>query len=121
MALDRDLARRSLCDLQTIGRVTGLARTIEIWFAADPDRDRVYLLAGGRDTAHWVRNIVADGSVLLRIGGRTLAGRAAVIEGGPDDALARRLLVEKYAPDHPDSLRDWGRESLPVAIDLETP
>jgi hypothetical protein len=37
MALDADLARRPVCDLETIGRRSGLPRRIEIWFAADPD------------------------------------------------------------------------------------
>jgi len=79
----------------------------------------IYLLSGGRDRAHWVRNLHRDPAVRVRIGGRTFAGRAAEIEGGPEDGLARRLLVEKYeGADEPGSLSEWGRESLPVAIDL---
>jgi hypothetical protein len=92
---------------------------IEIWFAADPVRDRIYLLSGGRDRAHWVRNLRAQPGVEVHIAGRTFAGRAAVIEDGPDDGLARRLLVEKYeGADEPGSLTSWARSSLPVAIDL---
>ena len=35
-----------------------------------------------------------------------------------EDALARRLLVEKYAPGYERDLTEWGRTSLPVAVDL---
>ena len=46
-------------DLTTIGRTSGRARTIEIWFAGHGLT--VYLLAGDGDHSHWVRNILADG------------------------------------------------------------
>jgi deazaflavin-dependent oxidoreductase (nitroreductase family) len=119
MALEPALARQSICYLETTGRVTGRPRVIEIWFAAVPERDRIYLLWGGRDRSHWVRNLRSTPAVRVRIGGRTFAGRAAEIEGGLEDGLARRLLVEKYeGPDEPGSLSEWGRDSLPVAIDL---
>lgn len=48
MALDDRLARERFCHLTTIGRRTGAPRRIEIWFAAAPGPDTVYLLAGGR-------------------------------------------------------------------------
>ena len=84
----------SVCHLQTIGRVSGRPRTIEIWFATDGER--VYLLAGGRNRAHWVRNLVADPRVRVRIGGVTLDGTARVIEGDEREAQARRLVASKY-------------------------
>jgi deazaflavin-dependent oxidoreductase (nitroreductase family) len=120
VTLDPVLARRSMCYLETTGRSTGQPRVIEIWFAADPERDRIYVLAGGRDRAHWVRNIRRQPAVRVRIGGRTFAGQALEIEGGPDEGLARRLLPEKYeGADNPGSLSGWARESLPIAIDLD--
>ncbi|HET9521305.1 MAG TPA: nitroreductase family deazaflavin-dependent oxidoreductase [Candidatus Limnocylindrales bacterium] len=119
MALAPDLARRSVCDLETIGRRTGQPRRVEIWFAADPERDRIYLLSGGRDSAHWVRNLRADGRVRVWFGDRWLDGEAADIESGPDDGLARRLLAAKYQGwVDGASLSAWARESLPIAIDL---
>jgi hypothetical protein len=36
---------------------------------------------------------------------------------GSEDALARRLLLEKYAPDE-DDLEDWARTALAMAFDL---
>jgi len=107
-----------VCRLQTIGRRTGRPRTIEIWFATDGRR--VYLLAGGRERAHWVRNIAADPRVRLRIGGRTVAGRARAIEGEANEPIARRLLAGKYqdwSPGRP--LSSWAATALPVQIDLD--
>lgn len=121
MALAPILARRSVCVLVTTGRVSGRPRSVELWFAADPVRDRIYILAGGRDEANWIRNVKAEPAVLVRFGDRVMSGRAEVIEAGPDDPLARRLLLEKYEGDRPGSLDAWGRDSLPVAIDLAPP
>ena len=105
----------AVCHLQTIGRISGRPRTIEIWFATDGTR--IYLLAGGRDRAHWVRNLRVEPRVRVRVGGRTLDGRARVIEGEPIETVARRLLAAKYqgwtdgAP-----LSAWAAGSLPVEI-----
>ena len=119
MALVSELARHAVCELETIGRRTGQPRRIEIWFAAEPGRERIYLLSGGRDEAHWVRNIRADRRVRVRLGDRWFDGAAAEIEGGPDDGLARRLLAAKYQGwVSGASLSAWARDSLPVAIDL---
>ena len=108
-------AADAVCHLQTIGRHSGRPRTIEIWFATDGER--VYLLAGGRDGAHWVRNLRARPRVRLRIGGRTIEGHARVIEGGPREEDARRLLATKYqgwAEGAP--LSAWAAGSLPVEV-----
>ena len=105
----------AICHLQTIGRRSGRPRTIEIWFATDGAR--IYLLAGGRDRAHWVRNLRAESRVRVRIGGMTVAGTARIIEGELEEMVARRLLAAKYqgwvdgAP-----LSGWAAGSLPVEI-----
>lgn len=108
----------SVCHLQTIGRTTGRPRTIEIWFATDGKR--IYLLAGGRDRAHWVRNLRAEPRVRVRIGGRTLAGLAREIEGGEREPVARRLLAAKYQRwREGEPLSRWAARSLPVEISLD--
>jgi deazaflavin-dependent oxidoreductase (nitroreductase family) len=119
MALAADLAREATCDLVTTGRVSGQPRQIEIWFAADPERDRIYLLSGGRDRANWVRNIAREPRVRVRVADRWFDGVAAVVEGGVEDRVVRRLLAAKYqgwSEGRP--LSDWARESQPVAIDI---
>jgi deazaflavin-dependent oxidoreductase (nitroreductase family) len=108
-------AGASVCHLQTTGRRTGLPRTIEIWFATDGER--IYMLAGGRDRAHWVRNLRAHPRVRVRIGGRTLDAHAQVVEDPERAAVARHLLAAKYqgwtegAP-----LSSWASGSLPVEV-----
>ncbi len=44
--------------------------------------------------------------------------QARQVNDAQEDALARRLLVEKYA-DAEDDLEEWGRTSLPIAVDLQ--
>jgi deazaflavin-dependent oxidoreductase (nitroreductase family) len=110
-------AERSVCRLETIGRTSGRPRELEIWFAADGDR--VYLLSGGRDDAHWVRNLRVDPRVRIGIGGRWFNGTAREIEAEADEPVARRMLAAKYQgwrEGRP--LSEWAAESLPVAIDL---
>ena len=107
----------AVCHLQTIGRSSGRPRTIEIWFATDGER--VYLLSGGRERAHWVRNLASDPRVRLRIGGRTVEGRARVIEGTDSEPVARRLLAAKYQRwREGQPLSGWAAGSLPVEIEL---
>ncbi|MDQ2966405.1 MAG: nitroreductase family deazaflavin-dependent oxidoreductase [Chloroflexota bacterium] len=117
MLLSSADAKRSVCRLETIGRTSGRPRELEIWFAADGDR--VFLLSGGRDDAHWVRNLRVDPHVRIRVGGRWFTGTAREIEGQPEEPRARRLLAAKYQgwrEGRP--LSEWASESLPVAIDL---
>lgn len=121
MPLESDLAERSVCYLETIGRRTGQPRRLEIWFAADPERDRIYILSGGRDRAHWVRNLRKDARVRVRIGSEWFSGDGSEIEGGPDEARARSLVADKYGARRNGELNHWARSSLPVAIDLRDP
>ena len=108
-------AADGVCHLQTTGRTSGRPRTIEIWFATDGER--IYLLAGGRHHAHWVRNLIVDPSVRVRIGGQTLAGTARVIEGDEREELARHLVAAKYqgwSEGRP--MSSWASGSLPVEV-----
>ena len=105
-------AANGVCHLQTTGRVSGRPRTIEIWFAVHGTR--VYMLSGGGEAAHWVRNLRADPAVRVRIGGRT-------IEGEPAEPTARRLLAAKYQRwREGEPLSSWAARSLPVEIELGT-
>ena len=103
------------CYLTTTGRHTGRPHRIEIWFAlAD---GTAYLLSGGGDRSDWVRNLMISPDVVLQIGEEKRSTKARVVTDPEEDALARRLVVEKYAPRDPDDLTDWGKSSLPIAID----
>jgi deazaflavin-dependent oxidoreductase (nitroreductase family) len=109
-------ADTDFCYLTTTGRVTGQPRTIEIWFATH--QQTLYMLAGSRDGAGWVKNLKRTPEVTVRIGERRFSGRARVVSDQSEDALARRLVVGKYQSRDSDDLSDWGRTALPVAVDV---
>lgn len=120
MGLSSQLAAETYCYLETTGRVSGRPHVVEMWFAADPTRNRLYMLSGGRDESDWVLNIRHDGRVRIRVGNQTLTGDARWIEDEGDDPLARRLLATKYQGWREGKrLSSWARNSLPVAVDLD--
>ncbi len=105
------------CHLATTGRRTGRPHVIEIWFARSGAT--LYLLAGGGQRADWVRNIAAHPAVRVRLGQQVCDGTGRLVAAGTEeDALARRLLLEKYQAPGSDDLESWGRTALPVALDL---
>lgn len=118
MTLELDaLGHQPYCHLTTLGRTTGLERTIEIWFAL---RDgTIYMLSGGGTAAHWVRNLLREPTVHIRIADAVFAGRARLLDEGVEKAAARRLLLEKYQPIYAGDLTGWSRTSLPVAVDVD--
>src|SRR5947209_3314995 len=109
-------ATAPFCYLTTTGRQTGRPHTIEIWFALH--QRRLYLLSGNGGRADWVRNLRAESCVQVRLGDQTRSGRARVVTEPAEDALARRLLVDKYQPSEDDPLDEWGRTALPVVVEF---
>jgi deazaflavin-dependent oxidoreductase (nitroreductase family) len=97
--------------------VSGDPHEIEIWFALA--NGVAYMLSGGGERSDWVRNLQADPAVTIRIGEERRAALAHVVVDSDEDALARRLLVEKYRPRYSGELDEWGRTSLPVAVGWE--
>ena len=108
-----NLADEEFCYLTTTGRVTGKPHEIEIWFALTDGV--LYMLSGGRDRSDWVRNLRRTPRVTMRIADERFEGRARLVEDLEEDALARRLLTEKYERT-PGSLANWRRTALPVAV-----
>jgi deazaflavin-dependent oxidoreductase (nitroreductase family) len=112
-----DEAELDDCHLTTSGRRSGRPHTIEIWFALRGRR--LYLLAGGGERSDWVRNLLADPAVTVRLGEREVAGRAAPVEDPGEREAARHLLFEKYTPRYGGDLREWRRTALPIVVELE--
>ncbi len=102
-----EISKEQYLYLTTIGRKTGLAREIEIWFVeAD---GKFYLLSGDRGKSQWVKNIQANPRVRVRVGTREFAATARVLDAERDRAayrFAQKLEKEKYG---------WGA-GLPVEI-----
>ena len=105
------------CYLTTRGRRSGEPHEIEIWFALDGQT--VYFLAGGRDGSDWVRNLMADPAVTVRVRDHTYPGRGRVVDEGDESERARTLVFDKYQPRYSGSLADWRVRSLPLAVDLD--
>ena len=113
-----DVADEAFCYLTTRGRVSGEPHEIEIWFALGAP-STVYLLSGGRDGSDWVRNLVAEPAVTVRVRDVTHDAIARVLEAGTDeDVRARTLVFEKYDPGYDGSLASWRESALPVALDV---
>lgn len=100
------LAKEQHSYLTKTGRNSGLPHEIEIWFAISGST--VYKLSGGRQRSDWVKNITQIPAVTVRISTRQFTGTARVVHDPDEDALARCLLLEKYAPTYDDDLTDWG-------------
>jgi len=111
----QDFVGEDFCYLTTTGRVTGRPHTVEIWFALYGST--LYILSGGLDRADWVKNAQRQPQVSIKIRDRVFEGLARQVKNEEEDALARKLLFDKYSPTD-DDLEEWARTSLPMAFDL---
>jgi hypothetical protein len=75
-------------------------------------------MLSGSHSSDWVKNLLRAPDVTVRLGETMFAGHARVVAQPNEDALARRLVLEKYEPRSSDDLTDWGRTALLVAVDL---
>ncbi len=112
----RQFADADYCYLTTTGRVSGKLHTIEIWFALSGKT--LYLLSGGREKSDWIKNVQHTPDVQVKINEMQFTGKARLVATPEEDAFARQLVLEKYAPRSSDDLTEWSRTSLPLAIDL---
>lgn len=98
--------------LTTTGRVTGRPREIEIWFVTTGGK--LYILAEHFHKTQWVKNILRDPHVKVRLGDRHFDATARVLDRESDIELwqaVQQLEREKYG---------WG-EGLPVEITTREP
>jgi deazaflavin-dependent oxidoreductase (nitroreductase family) len=102
--------------LSTTGRVTGKPHEIEIWFGL---RGNTLYLLSGSGRSDWVKNLLKNPSVVVRIAKHTFAGTARLVKEKEEETAARYLLAEKYQEwEQGKRLSEWARTALPVAIDL---
>jgi deazaflavin-dependent oxidoreductase (nitroreductase family) len=107
------LGAEDYCYITTTGRRTGRAHTIEIWFALHADT--IYQLTS--ESADWVRNIVANPRVGVRIGRHRFSGTGRVSLSSGESRRARDLVYDKYR-EWETGLDEWAETAFPVAIDL---
>ncbi len=112
------LLNEDYCYLTTKGRKTGNPHEIEIWFGVDGNS--IYLLSGGGDKSHWVKNLLADPNVSVRIAKQTFTGLARVVDDEKEELMARHMLAGKYQDwKVGKEMSEWGRTALAVGIELE--
>ena len=117
MRLLLTLSSEDYCYLTTKGRVSGHPHEIEIWFGMHGKT--LYLLSGDGEKSDWVKNLLKEPSVTVRITEHTFAGTARVVHAAQEDTMARYMLAEKYQEwKDGKTLSDWARTALPVAIDI---
>lgn len=111
-----DLKHEDYCYLTTTGRVTGNPHEIEIWFGVDGTT--LYLMSGGRDRSDWVKNLLKNPGVTVRIKGHTFHAAARIVQDEAEQMLARNMLADKYKERESDgSLSDWAAAALVVGFD----
>ena len=111
------LAGEDYCYLTTTGRVTGKPHKIEIWFGLNGNS--LYLLSGGMDKSDWVKNMMKNPSVTVKVGKHTFKATARLVTDEQEEMLARNLLADKYNERNANgSLGKWARTALVVGIDI---
>jgi deazaflavin-dependent oxidoreductase (nitroreductase family) len=108
-------AKEDYCYLTTKGRKTGKPHEIEIWFGIH--ENSLYLLSGGGEEADWVKNLLADSNVTVRLKKQTFNAIARVVKDKDEERKARYLLAEKYNEwEDGKNLSEWARTALVVGI-----
>jgi len=111
------LSREDYCYLTTKGRVSGRPHEIEIWFGVHGNA--LYLLSGSGEGSDWVKNLLKEPAVTVRIKEHTFTGVARIVRVDEENTMARYMLAEKYQEwKEGKTLSDWARTALPVAIDI---
>ena len=111
------LSSEEFCYFTTKGRVSGRPHEIEIWFGVHDST--LYLLSGGGEGADWVKNLLKEPSVTVRIREHTFTGVARIVSNEEEVTTARYMLAEKYQEwKEGKTLSDWARTALVVGIDL---
>jgi deazaflavin-dependent oxidoreductase (nitroreductase family) len=111
------LTKEEYCYLTTTGRVSGRLHQIEIWFGAQ--NNSLYLMAGNHNS-DWLKNLLKDPNVTVRIAKRIFPGTARLVQDQQEEMTVRNLLADKYKERETDgSLSEWARTALPVAIDVK--
>lgn len=107
------------CDVTTIGRRSGKAHEIEIWFGVIDAT--MYLISGNGPTADWYRNALANPHVSVHLAGETHTGVARDVTDAGERRRVGDVMGEKYPWDGDPSIgltRDaWCYEVPLLAID----
>src|SRR5258706_11262979 len=90
------------CDVTTVGRRSGKAHEIEIWFGVIGDT--MYLISGNGPNSDWYRNALAEPRVSVRLAGEVHAGVARAVADPAERRRVGDLMGGKYGGDGDDSI-----------------
>ena len=82
-----------VADLTTIGRKSGLPRTVELRFLHF--KGSFYASSSRVEGKHWCQNMIKNPAVEISVRGEKLSG---VVKQVTDDALRRRILTLRDSP-----------------------
>lgn len=117
MTLDlSQLANEEYCYLTTRGRVTGNPHEIEIWFVVH--ENALYLMSGGMDRSDWVKNLLKDPHVNIRIAGQIFPAFASLLNDTAVEQVIRTIMADKYNEREGDDLSQWAQTALVVKFVL---
>ena len=107
--------------LETTGRVSGLPRETEIWWALDGDR--IFILSGGGLAKDWTRNFMKSPRVRFRVRNVWVSGTASVVDDPAIERRAREVVAAKYYGYDPardaDLPNAWAKTATPIMIALD--
>jgi len=100
--------------LETTGRVSGKPRRVPVGVSVEGDT--VWIVSEHGRGAAYVRNLEAEPSVRLRMGGRWRTGRATIVD---DDDPEARLDSGRWFLGHVSTVRRVGTDLTSIRIDLD--
>lgn len=104
--------KEEYCYLTTRGRVTGKPHEIEIWFVVH--EDSIYLMSGGMDKSDWVKNLMKEPNVSIRIAGQIFPALASLLNDKMVEDNVRMKMAVKYNEWEGRGPSKWARTTLVV-------
>ena len=113
-----EIKKEKFVYLTTKGRKSGRDHEVELWFAISDGR--VYLSHEGKHT-DWMKNLIRDDNVKLKIGSETFNGQAKLTELGSTGRVRgmEALYSKYYGPASKETLDDWFELSSLIEIELK--
>lgn len=108
--------KEDYCYLTTRGRVTGKPHEIEIWFVVH--EGVLYIMSGNMEKSDWVKNLLKEPNVSIRIAGQTFSALAALLDDKTLENIVRLKMANKYNEKEGNELSEWAQTALVVKFIL---
>ena len=104
--------KEAYCYLTTRGRITGKPHEIEIWFVVH--EGFIYIMSGNLDKSDWVKNLLKEPNVSLRINAETFTAVASLLNDKAIEDIVRMKMATKYNEKEGSELSEWAQTALVV-------